>query len=284
MSLWPTKSKIKNSLSLNVRVLSKASAIISFLLILPISYGQDKSFERKSVTDTKKKLDVNKGDLVDTQKKLDIRKGDLTDTKKLLRKTNSISNSQLSLLKRNVIKSVGNEAYTNATNTAPNLVKMRMKYDWFKIQVEQDYTYWKGREKREIESKKTSVASKINKNKKNSKKNNKKSEKGLSDIRKKDYEKRFKEYNTKIENYNTQISRLDKMIVDLKGGGAMSTQFTENSVGDQGARLTDKFGNFLLTLDKGQKVETKDSSLDVRYYEVKFKNKVYFGLKEYFKK
>jgi len=243
-------------------------SILLILFVSTLAQSQDKSFERKQVTDTKKKLDINKKDIADPHKKLKIREGDLTDTKKLLRKTDSLSNTQLATLKRNVIKSVGNEAYSYAYNRSPNLIKMRLKYDWLKMQVQQDYSYWKGREQRE----------------KSGKKNNK-SNSGLSATRAKDYKKRYSEYDKKIANYNTQITRLDKMIIDMKkGGGAAATDFIKNTAGESGARLTDKFGNFLANLKKGEEVETKNSKLDERYYEVKYKNKIYFSLKEYFSK
>ena len=274
----------KSKHTMNSKALINAFIITFLSIYAPFVYTQDKAFDRKDITDTKKKLDINKEGLTDTQKKLDINKEDITDTKKLLRKTDSISNAQLSRLRSNALKAVGNEAYSHAFNTAPNLIKMRLKYDWLKIQIEEDYAYWKGREKREIESNKQR-SNHVNKNKKDKKNNKKKGNEGLSETRAKDYEKRYSEYNKKIEAYESLIDGLDKKIIAMKRGvGNMSTEFAENTVGEDGVRLTDKYGNYLATLEKGVQVETKDSSLDARYYEVKFKNRICFALKEYFLK
>lgn len=280
-----------NNEYISAQKLSTSRKLMTFfclMMLSPLVQSQDKSFERKEVTDTQKKLDIKKEDLADPNKKLDIREGDVTDTKKLLRKTDSMSNTQLALLKQNALKAVGKDAYVYAYSNAPELMKTRFKYDWLKIQVEEEYSYWKGREKREIASKKNSrkVVVKGGGNKKANKSNkNNKGKDGLSETRAKDYEKRYDEYDKKINEYKTILADLDKKIVSMKKGTAeMAGDFAKNTVGNDGARLTDKFGNFLLSLDKGSAVETKNSSLDERYYEVKYKNKVYFGLKQYFTK
>jgi len=224
------------------------STCIAFLLIFQLAYTQDKSFERKEVTDT--------------QKKLDIKKGGLTDTKKLLRKTDSLSKSQITLMRQMLVNSIGKEAYVYFSANYPNLVNSRLKYTWLKYQLEMQNNEWKAKEKREAAR---------NKGK-------------LSKTRARDYEKKYAKNNASIETYQNSISKLDAMMVDNSKKSSTTKDFFENEVGEKGARLTNKFGTFQLNLKKGDKVITKSSSLDRRYYEVKHNDKIYFALKTYFLK
>ena len=240
--------------------------IFTLLIMTAISLtmmAQDKSFERKKVTDTKKKLDINKKDIADPHKKLDVRSGDLTDTKKLLRKTDSLSKTQIVRLRQDALRAIGKDAYSNAVSNAPNLMQTRLKYGWLRMQLQTQKAEWNARAKRDAQ----------------------RSGGKLSETRKKDYERKNGKNDKQIAEYSKVINNLDsKMIQMSKNSAAVGTDFFSNTVGDKGARLTDKLGNFIVTLHKGEKVETKGTKLDNRYYEVKHKGKLVFALKEYFLK
>lgn len=223
-------------------------AIFSAMLFIQIGISaEDKAFKRKDISDTKKKLE--------------IRKSSLTDTKKLLRKTDTLSKTQISRLKQNALQSLGKDAYVYASQNTPNLLKTRFKYGWLKMQLEIQEAEWKSREKRDAQ----------------------RSGGKLTETRAKDYEKKYSQNTQKINQYKKAIEKLDNRMIQVsKKVSDSNGSFFENTVGDNGARLTDKIGNFIANLAKGQKVETKHSKLDHRYYEVKYNGGVAYTLKEYF--
>lgn len=221
-------------------------ALTGLTLLLSSLSAEEKIFKRK---------------ITDTSKKLDIRKGSLTDTKKLLRKTDSLSNTQIARLKQNALQSMGKDAYLYAAKNSPNLLQTRFKYGWLKMQLETQNGDWKRREKRDAG----------------------RSGGKLTETRAKDYKKKYSTNNQKIGQYKKAIEQLDNKMIEMSKKVISSNgDFFENTVGDSGARLTDKLGNFIVTIHKGEKAQTKHSTLDHRYYEVKYKGKVAFTLKEYF--
>ncbi|MCM8538699.1 MAG: hypothetical protein NE328_00335, partial [Lentisphaeraceae bacterium] len=141
--------------------------------------AEDKAFERK--------------DISDTQKKLEIRKSSLTDTKKLLRKTDTLSKSQIKTLKANTLKSIGKEAYIYAARNTPNLLQTRLKYLWLKMQLENQKGDWHRREKRDA----ARSGGKLTKNRAN------------------DYEKKYSKVDEKINIYNSAIKKLDSKMIQI---------------------------------------------------------------------